>query len=69
MANGMRRPCFLSPGHEREFEMLVGYARGGISSCGEEHARLALEGLVPLTHDISAIIRCAKADLEAILHG
>ncbi|RWI51092.1 MAG: hypothetical protein EOR26_05190 [Mesorhizobium sp.] len=68
MANGMR-PCFLSPGQEREFEMLVGYARGGISSCGEEHARFALEGLVPLTHDISAIIRCAKADLEATVHG
>ncbi|MER8941312.1 hypothetical protein NKH82_17655 [Mesorhizobium sp. M0915] len=62
MANGIR-PCFLSPGQEREFESLVGYARGGISSCGEDHARLALEALVPLSHDIGAIIRCAKADL------
>ncbi|RWQ12380.1 hypothetical protein [Mesorhizobium sp.] len=68
MANGMR-PCFLSHGQEREFEMLVGHARCGISSCGEDHARLALEGLVPLSHDISAIIRCAKADLEAVPHG
>jgi hypothetical protein len=64
MANGMR-PCFLSPGQEREFEMLVDHARRGVSSCGEDHARMALEALVPLTHDISAIIRCAKADLEA----
>lgn len=68
MHNGMR-PCFLSHGQEREFEMLVGYARGGISSCGEDHARLALEAVAPLSHDISAIIRCAKADLEATLHG
>ncbi|RUU29718.1 hypothetical protein [Mesorhizobium sp. M6A.T.Ce.TU.016.01.1.1] len=67
MANGMR-PCFLSTGQERVFEMLVGYARCGISSCGEDHARFALEGLVPLTHDISAIMRCAKADLEVTLH-
>ncbi|TIX20772.1 hypothetical protein [Mesorhizobium sp.] len=63
------RPCFLSRGQEREFEMLVGYARCGISSCGEGHARLALEAVVPLSHDIGAIIRCAKADLEAVPHG
>jgi hypothetical protein len=68
MANG-RRPCFLSRAQEREFEMLVHYTRCGISSCGEDHARIALEGLVPLTHDISAIVRCANADLEVMRHG
>ncbi|EHK56849.1 hypothetical protein MAXJ12_12847 [Mesorhizobium alhagi CCNWXJ12-2] len=43
--------------------MLVGYARQGISSCGDDHARSALEALVPLSHDIDAVVRCARADL------
>lgn len=60
------RPCFISAGQEREFERLVDHARLGISACGEDHARGAIESLVPLSHDVDAIMRCAKADLAAI---
>lgn len=54
------RPCFISKSQEREFETLVSYAKGSLTSCGEDHARLALAAIVPLSHDIDAIIRCAK---------
>lgn len=63
--NGLR-PCFMSHGQEREFEALVDHARRGIWACGEEHAQGAIQALVPLSHDVSAIIRCAKADIAAI---
>ncbi|BAV52545.1 Putative uncharacterized protein (plasmid) [Mesorhizobium loti] len=56
------RPCFLSHAQEREFETLVRYAKGCIDGCGEEHARGAIEALVPLSHDVDAILRCAKAE-------
>ncbi|WP_292325751.1 hypothetical protein [Mesorhizobium sp.] len=57
-----QRPCFLSLAQAREFEMLVDYARRGIHACGEDHARGAIDALVPLSHDVGAIMRCAKAD-------
>ncbi|MER9814257.1 hypothetical protein [Mesorhizobium sp. M0129] len=59
------RPCFISHGQEREFESLVAYARRGIYACGEDHAFGAINAVVPLSHDVSAIIRCAKADIAA----
>ncbi|TIN76742.1 hypothetical protein [Mesorhizobium sp.] len=57
------RPCFLSQAQEREFEALVTYARCGIYACGEDHACGAVNAIVPLSHDVDAIIRCAKADI------
>lgn len=63
--NGVR-PCFISHGQEREFEQLVDYARRGIHACGEDHARAALEALVPLSHDVSAIMRCARAEASRL---
>ncbi|RWO37282.1 MAG: hypothetical protein EOS11_28765 [Mesorhizobium sp.] len=59
------RPCFISEAQEREFEALVTYARCGIYACGEDHAFGAVNALVPLSHDVGAIIRCAKADNAA----
>ncbi|TIW09548.1 MAG: hypothetical protein E5V66_22330 [Mesorhizobium sp.] len=64
MANGIR-PCFPSIAFEREFEVLVDHARRGIGACGEEHARGAIAAIVPLSHDIDAVIRCAKADIAS----
>lgn len=56
------RPCFMSAAQEREFEFLVRYAARSLTGCGEAHARTALEALVPLSHDVDAIIRCARAE-------
>lgn len=56
------RPCFISDAQEKEFEMLVDYARRSITACGEDHARGALVSLVPLSHDTDAIMRIAQAE-------
>lgn len=57
------RPCFISQAQEREFEVLVSYVRCGIYACGEDHAFGAVNAVVPLSHDVGAVIRCAKADI------
>lgn len=64
--NAGLRPCFVSDAQEREFECLVDYARCGIHACGENHARSAVEALVPLSHDVSAIMRCALAEVAHV---
>jgi len=59
------RPCFVSQAQAREFEALVDYARQGIGAAGEAHARGAIEAVAPLSHDVDAVMRCAKADIAS----
>jgi hypothetical protein len=59
----------MSPAQEREFEILVDYARQGIHACGKDHARGAIGAVAPLSHDIDAVLRCAMADVASDLQA
>lgn len=56
------RPCFLSAAQRDEFEMIVGVVARGLWSCGLGHAWGVARSLAGLTHDPSAVMRCARAE-------
>lgn len=56
------RPCFLSAAQRDEFEMLVRIVTSSLWGCGLSHAWGVARDLAGLSHDASAVMRCARAE-------
>lgn len=56
------RPCFISAGQQAEFETLVRVTLRSLWSSGLEQAWGVARALCGLSHDASAVMRCARAE-------
>ncbi|NTF18251.1 hypothetical protein G6L37_07510 [Agrobacterium rubi] len=60
------RPCFSSRAHRDQFESLVRLVTGSLWGSGLNHAWGVAKDVAGLSHDPSAIMRCARAEHASV---